>query len=63
MDLGEWVWAVAGAWLVLSCVVGLLLGLVVRRRDAWEAPGRYDPVASVEELEAMFASSGRPSGH
>jgi hypothetical protein len=54
MDVWHWVALAAGAWLVLSCAVGLTVGLVVRRRDALELAARLDFSASVAELEALF---------
>jgi hypothetical protein len=50
MDLWHWIAVTAGAWLVLSCALGLTVGLVVRGRDELEALGRLDSLASMDEL-------------
>jgi hypothetical protein len=59
MDVWHWVALAAGAWLVLSCAVGLTLGLVVRRRDSLEAEARQNSLASVADLEALFTLDDR----
>ena len=59
MDVWHWVALVTGMWLVLSCAVGLTVGLVVRRRDALDSAARLDSSASVAELEALFALDHR----
>lgn len=58
MVTAQLVWFIAGAWLLLSCVVGLVLGLVVRGREAMEAPGRRYSVIGVDELQATFHHRG-----
>jgi hypothetical protein len=45
MDAWHWIAVTAAAWLVLSCAVGVTVGLVVRRRDAVEASARVESVA------------------
>ncbi len=42
MDAWHWIAVTAAAWLVLSCAVGVAVGLVVRRRDAVEATARLE---------------------
>jgi len=52
MNAWHWVAVTAAAWLVLSCAVGVTIGLVVRRRDALEATARLESMARNGELEA-----------
>jgi len=56
MDVWQLVIAMAGAWLVVSCVAALVLGRVVRRRDAEEMAGRLYSSSSMEKLEGVFAA-------
>ena len=48
MDALHWLVLTAVAWAVLSCAVGVTVGLVVRRRDAVETAAWLESVATTE---------------
>ena len=56
MDVWQWVCVVAVAWLVLACVVGLILGRIVRLSDAEATARRLKSTSSVKKLEGMLAA-------
>jgi hypothetical protein len=60
MDAWHWIAVAMVAWLVLSCAVGAVFGLMVRRRDVQDAQARMEFQSSVDELEALFALGDAP---